>query len=179
MKFFRKKIIGAPENPLLVRYSLFRCEAFGIFLHHMLRSDHERALHDHPWPFVSVVLRGGYTEIHDQTLQRKETRVWHGPGSVLVRPAEWRHRFELSPRSVQVRCASEESLTDAFLRAARQKCDAWTLVFVGRRCRRWGFFVPKSSDALGNRRFRWCWWRKYDADRGICEERILHAEGED
>lgn len=169
MKFFQKKIIGPVKNPLLVRYILFRCAAFGIFVHHMLRSDHDRALHDPPWPFVSVVLRGGYYEVHDQTLQRTETTRWHKPGSVLVRPAEWRHRFLLESKPIVY------GLKTWWWGYA----PAWTLVFVGRRCRRWGFFVPRKPDALGNRRFRWCWWRKYDPERGICAEEVLFDEGED
>lgn len=144
MKVFRRKVIGGASNPLLVRYVVFRCAAFGIFVHHLMRSDHDRALHDHPWPFVSIVLRGGYCELHDQTLDGSTFCLWHGPGSVLVRPAEWRHRFGLSR-------------------------PAWTLVIVGRRQRRWGFFAPGG----------WCWWRKYNPANGICEENVFWEGGED
>jgi hypothetical protein len=146
MKVFRKSVIGAdaPDGPLLIRYVLFRCAAWGVYLHHLMRSDHERALHDHPWPFVSIVLAGGYSEIHDQTLDHREARQFRAPGSVLVRPAEWRHRFVLTK-------------------------PAWTLVIVGRRCRKWGFFTSKG----------WCWWRKYDPQLGICEERVIWRGGKD
>lgn len=146
MKVLQKTVIAAdhPDGPLLVRYILFRCAAWGVYVHHLLRSDEERALHDHPWPFVSIVLRGGYAEIHDQTLDKRPVRVWHKPGSVLVRPAEWRHRFKVYR-------------------------PAWTLVLVGRRVRRWGFHLPTG----------WCWWRRYDPARGICEEQVLWTEGED
>jgi hypothetical protein len=144
MKLFRRSVIGQAENPLLIRYVLFRIAPFGLYLHHLLRSDHERALHDHPWPFVSLVLRGGYTEVHDQTLSGHQIETWRKPGSVLVRPAEWRHRFVL-------------------------RKPAWTLVIVGRRARRWGFFTREG----------WCWWRKYDPDLAICSDSILFREGED
>lgn len=155
MKLFRKTVIAADsqEGPLLVRYILFRCAAFGFYLHHLVRSDHDRALHDHPWPFVSIVLRGGYTEIHDQTLDGASTTLWHRPGSVLVRPAEWRHRFALTK-------------------------PAWTLVIVGRRSRRWGFFVPQASPAHSPRT-KWCWWRQYNPNLGICEDRVLYTQGKD
>ena len=36
---------------------------FAARLHHILRSDHDRALHDHPWPNASFVLSGGYWEV--------------------------------------------------------------------------------------------------------------------
>ncbi len=156
MKFFgvtlfEKRVIG-DGTPMLTRYILFRVPSFGIFLHHMHRSDHDRALHDHPWPFVSVVLRGGYREIHDQTLDGSQVSLYHRPGSVLVRPAEWRHRFALY--------LNLDTEPDT---------EAWTLVFVGRRSRRWGFFTPQG----------WCWWRKYNYRNGICEENVLWTNGKD
>ena len=145
-KCFRKTVIAAqdPRGPLLIRYILFRCEAWGLYLHHLLRSDDDRALHDHPWPFVSIVLRGGYFEIHDQTVSGRKIEAWRKPGSVLLRPAEWRHRVVLRE-------------------------PAWTLVIVGRRCRRWGFFAHRG----------WFWWRNYNPELGICEERVLFTDGED
>jgi hypothetical protein len=144
VKLFRKNVIGPAINPLLIRYILIRFEPWGIYLHHLMRSDYDRALHDHPWPFISIILRGSYTEIHDQTLDGSEAREEHRTGSVLIRPAQWRHRFLLTR-------------------------PAWTLVIVGRRCRRWGFFPAEG----------WCWWRKFNSDKGICEEQVLWTEGKD
>jgi hypothetical protein len=142
----QRRVIGAEENPLLVRYILFRVSAIGVYLHHLCRSDYDRALHDHPWPFISVLLSGGYDEVHDQTIDGKVTVVPHRRGDVLVRPAEWRHRFVLPDGK-----------------------KAWTLVIVGRRCRRWGFFLPTG----------WCWWRKHNSELAICEEEILWEGGSD
>jgi len=34
-----------------------------VRLHHVLRSDLDRALHDHPWDNASLLLRGGYWEV--------------------------------------------------------------------------------------------------------------------
>ena len=120
VRFCERKEIGARPEVLMIRYILFRCAGFGIFVHHFLRSDYDRALHDHPWPFVAVVLKGGYWEQHDQTLSGANTYVYHRPGSVLVRPAEWRHRVLLTGGRT-----------------------SWSLVFVGRRSRVWDFFTPK------------------------------------
>lgn len=145
MKVFNKTVIGPESNPLLVRYILFRCEAFGVYLHKLCRSDYDRALHDHPWPFISVVLCGGYDEVHDQTTDGSTVTVWHKAGSVLVRAAEWRHRFVL------------------------HRAPVWTLVIVGRRQRRWGFWLPGG----------WCWWRQHDTEKGICEDVVLHRSGSD
>lgn len=146
MKFFSKTVVGEPSSPLMIRWVLFRCEAFGIYVHKFLRSDHERALHDHPWPFVAIILKGGYREEHDQTIDGRPIIEWRWPGQILLRPAEWRHRIILSPGTT-----------------------SWSLCLVGRRCRRWGFFTSRG----------WCHWRRYNAALGICEDRILHAGGDD
>lgn len=41
----------------------------GVRVHHIQSSDADCALHDHPWPFISIILFTGYTEIRpaDQT----------------------------------------------------------------------------------------------------------------
>lgn len=140
-------MIGYGHDPLLIRYTLFRVPAFGIYLHRFIRSDYDRALHDHPWPFVSILLRGGYTEVHNQTIDGKETKVLHRRGTVLVRPAEWKHRVELS--------------------WDLDNTPTWTLVLVGRRQRQWGFWIDG----------KWCWWQKHDPERNACAEEIIHKEG--
>lgn len=120
VKFCERKEIGARPEVLMIRYILFRCPWFGIFVHHFLRSDYDRALHDHPWSFVAWVVKGGYLEEHDQTITGQRVRKIVPPGSILVRPAEWRHRV-LLPLG----------------------CTSWSIVIVGRRERIWGFFTPK------------------------------------
>lgn len=74
---------------LLIRYFILNTRVFGIFLHHLISSDDDRALHDHPWSFITILLTGGYWE-HTTT-----ERLWRGRFSVLFRPAEWQHRLEL------------------------------------------------------------------------------------
>lgn len=144
LKILEKRVIGPDDDPLLIRWILFRVPRFGVYLHKLCRSDYDRALHDHPWPFISVILKGNYTEVHDQTIDGQKVFEPHSRWSILIRPAEWRHRFVLDN-------------------------PAWTLVIVGRRARRWGFFLPSG----------WCWWRKHNYRLGICEEDILWEEGND
>lgn len=151
LKLFEKVIIGPVNDPLLIRYVLWRLPVIGMYLHNMRRSDYDRANHNHPWSWVSLVLKGGYWEWHDQTLDGKNVKEWRGPGSVLVRPAQWRHRFELP------------------ITATLTPQPSWTLVIVGRRCQKWGFFLPDG----------WCWWRKHNYKLGICEEEVLHTGGKD
>lgn len=118
LKIFTKRMVGPADDPLLVRWILLRVPRIGIYLHKLCRSDYDRALHDHPWPFISIVLRGNYIEVHDQTIDGKPVYEGHGRGAILIRPAEWRHRFILT-----------------------ENTPTWTLVIVGRRQRQWGFFL--------------------------------------
>lgn len=83
-----------------------------VFLHLFRRGDAEGYCHDHPWPFTSVVLAGGYWE---HTFDGR--RRWYGPGRVLRRPADWRHWVEVPPGRT-----------------------CWTLLFVGHKVRSWGFW---------------------------------------
>ncbi len=145
---FERKTIGreAGEGPLLIRWILIRVPAFGIYLHKLCRSDYDRALHDHPWPFISIVLRGGYFEVHDQSPQRKKVWLWRGAGAVAYRPALWRQRIVIP--GVE---------------------PAWTLMLVGRRQRPWGFHLTTG----------WCWWRRHNPAKNICEDEVIWTHGRD
>ncbi len=83
-----------------------------LFVHLFHRGD-EPYDHDHPWPFWSVILAGGYWE------HTPAGRRWYGPFRLLRRPADWRHHIELPPG---------------------RRC--WTLVWTGPRVRGWGFWCP-------------------------------------
>ena len=155
LTLFEKKAIGSPL--LLYRYILFRLPAIGVYLHQFVRSDYERALHDHPWPYVAIVLKNGYYEVHDQTISGKEICEFRAPGRVLVRPAEWRHRVQL-----QVRWWYQPG-------SSYYEVHSWSLVIVGRRQRQWGFHTPTG----------WCWWRQYNQSKDICEDHVLYEEGGD
>lgn len=95
---------------------------FAARIHQILRSDDARAFHDHPWNYLTIVLRGGYTEVKpvfDKSgLFIGETRKWCGPGSILWRPAKSWHRLELPTGK-----------------------DAWTLFITGSWQQKWGFMV--------------------------------------
>lgn len=114
--------IGGPENPYLRRWHLTpRGDGPAVYLHQFLRSDDDRALHDHPWPSVSVVLDGSYVE----HLGRGASRL-REPGHVTEREATSAHRVELLTNHT----------TNALM-------PCWTLFLVGDRIREWGFLCPQ------------------------------------
>lgn len=117
------------NTPYLTRWTLlgrrFAGDGLAVFLHRFHRSDADE-MHDHPWPFVSVILAGGYfekTPAPGWSNGSGPTRtLWYGPGSVLRRPARWIHSV-LIPDGA----------------------DAWTLIIRGRKERSWGFWCPASG----------------------------------
>jgi hypothetical protein len=85
-----------------------------VRLHHWVKSDDTRGLHDHPWPFVTCVLWGGYWDvtIADGRLRAQALRA----GSVTHRRARHMHAVYVPPGG-----------------------EAWTLVVTSSLERRWGF----------------------------------------
>lgn len=113
-------IVGGEDNPYLYRWYLIpRNRYFNIYLHKFLRDDDDRALHDHPWWFISLILKGGYFERVKQTVLRRDRF------SLAFRPATHRHRVIL------------------FRDALGPKQPCWTLIITGRKKRIWGFWCPK------------------------------------
>lgn len=128
--WFRKLISGRPhmciggaERPYLRRWYLIpRNRWFNVYLHQFLRDDDDRALHDHPWWFISVMLRGAYMEhLEDGRI------IGRYAPSIAIRPALHRHRVQLFPTGGPW--------------SPRRPC--WTLVITGRKYREWGFWCPK------------------------------------
>jgi len=133
----RKRIVmdRVENEPYLERYYLFLRERnrfpFNIFLHKFLKSDPDD-VHDHPWPYATLILKGGYWEWipHFDTVGRKtgEYQVWRGPGHFRISKANSFHRIELDPNIT-----------------------AWTLFMPGPKQRDWGFLVKN----------KWIQWEQY------------------
>lgn len=99
------------QDPYLVRYYLLNLRPLcRVVIHQIIRSDVD-GLHDHPWPYASLILKGGYWE---QTLKG---RFWRKPGHFRIRAANSYHRLEKDPK------------VD----------DVWTLFFMGPKIKEWGF----------------------------------------
>jgi hypothetical protein len=119
-------IVGGTEYPYLLRwYVIPRNRWCNIYLHKFLRDDDDKALHDHPWHSLSVVLKGGYFEV--LPFQSEELVVLREPGDVILRRAEHSHRIALH-RDLSTR---------------NKLVPAWTLFITGPRVRQWGFHCPK------------------------------------
>ncbi|SKM28902.1 hypothetical protein [Mycobacteroides abscessus] len=153
------QIIGGNDDPYLLRWYLIpRNPVLNIYLHQFLRSDDDRALHDRPWWFWSMVLLGHYYE-H----RADGRRIKRHAGSIAYRRAETRHRVEL-PTS-----------NDPFSLLSRED-SCVTLVITGPRVRVWGFWC---KDRFGETRSRQYEVERfvpyYDWHDGGCGEPIDHG----
>jgi hypothetical protein len=113
------------NEPYLERYYVFLKDRtwfpFNIFVHKFLKSDPDH-LHDHPWPYFTLILKGGYYEwvpYYDKD-NKKMTEIckWRGPGHFRICKATSYHRIDLNPAVT-----------------------AWTLFIPGPQKREWGFLV--------------------------------------
>lgn len=139
----RKRIVmdRVENEPYLERYYLFLKERerfpFNVFLHKFLKSDPDD-VHDHPWPYATLILKGGYWEwipIFDSVGRKTgEIQHWRSPGHFRTCSANSFHRIELDPNIT-----------------------AWTLFMPGPKQREWGFLVKN----------KWVQWQEYLQQRKV------------
>ena len=84
---------------------------FNVMIHHIVESD-EEDIHNHPWPFFVLILKGGYWEYTNSG------KHWRGPGFWALRFPNHFHRIEL-----------------------KDEDGSWSLFIRGPKIRNWGFRV--------------------------------------
>ena len=138
----RKRVIMDRENnePYLIRYYLFlkdrKTFPFNIFLHKFLKGDPDD-VHDHPWTYATLILKGGYWEwipqFNSNGIKTCEIGKWRGPGHFRISRSTSFHRIEIDPT-----------------------VSTWTLFMPGPLVREWGFLVKNkwihNDDYLAQRK---------------------------
>lgn len=140
-------VIGGEADPYLRRWWLLpRNWIFNVYLHEFVRSDDDRALHDHMYFNCSILLRGKYFE-HTIAAGGVRSKVCRIAGDVVFR-SPWRaHRIELFRRWLRV---LESNGSTAYHAVGELPC--WSLFITGPRMRSWGFHCPDAG---------WIHWRKF------------------
>lgn len=128
---FRRLQLVGPDGRFLDRVGI-DLNLLGVYLHRIDQADPGLDLHDHPWPFLSIVLRGGYTEEVVDTREagraaRRFRRSWLRGSAHRLRLHEAHRIIDVLPGTV-------------------------TLVLRGRKQRQWGFYLP----------YGWVDQQKYD-----------------
>lgn len=126
-----------PDNPRDFCTQWHERKLPSIRVHHIKMSDSGKECHDHPWWFLTIILKGSYIETRpifekvwfgDSTVETgkvigfESTR--HGPGSILFRSAYDFHRIDLDPSSPD---------------------GAWTLFTTGKKIHTWGFLMESAQ----------------------------------
>lgn len=108
-----------PLSVYLTRWRVIQTPLGGLYLHRYTSPDPRATLHDHPWGFLSIVLKGGYDELRIEVadIERDQVPRWH------------KVRFFNRVRSTSAH--SIRTLVDK---------PTWTLLLVGRRKRTWGYW---------------------------------------
>lgn len=114
--FLVKEIVSRAGVLHFQRYRFIETKAFRVYLHRISASDEDKDMHDHPWSFRSLILKGSYTETWTTPPN------WDNPQTRTVRPGDvvkhhhWdAHKLTLNTPVV------------------------WTLVLTGDKSHDWGY----------------------------------------
>ena len=142
-----------------------------VFIHKFVRSDEDRALHDHPWNFLVIPIWRGYIEHSDRVVicdcepgstycemcegdgayrEPVRRRVWPIIGT-RYRDATYRHRVEL------LECDYDDDLvTESQCPKCQGMCElpSWSIFVRFTEHRKWGFW-PKEGWIAFNK-----WWQE-------------------
>lgn len=117
--FFSRMVIPCEDSAYyLVRLRLIQTPWFGVYIHDIHEPDSACDPHDHPWTFISIVLRGGYLE-----------RLWGDPGG-----ESWNARDQSHSR-----WSWHKMPTSAAHQILAVLPRTETLILAGARKRVWGF----------------------------------------
>lgn len=133
--WFRKRLVReiADKNGRVVfrRWRVITTKWFSLYVHAIYDRDKDIFLHDHPWNFISLILKGGYQEDYAFPSQgiHNMTR-WRRPGS--IRRMEGIGEYHRIRRLINGTC--------------------WSLVLTGARENQWGYLTP--SGWVHNKEYR-------------------------
>ena len=144
--------LGREECPYLRRWALL-LGVCSLRVHHFLSSDDDRHFHDHPWWFVTLVLRGGYTDVSpcpvceglgfDKEQRNKLLTQFDKSGVLVNETITWCQTCDgtgdkedhLGPGSIRYRPALHRHTVRT------DPGGVWTLIITGPALRQWGFWV--------------------------------------
>jgi len=148
-----------PNEVYLKRYPIFNNSAFGLYIHRFMKSDQDDP-HDHPFDFISYVVKGQYYEKryqHDYVplfgIHQQEE------GSALRREGTFAVRFATQAHSVKLEKEfdKKEDYKDAVL----------TVILRGPRYRQWGFWKGKTpNNDVSDSFVSWVHYSDYRPDGG-------------
>lgn len=112
---------------------IFQKLGIAIRIHKILRSDNGRDFHNHPWNFISVILKGCYFEVtpkfDENGFYQGENKTFYTDNDVLFRQHKHFHRLQLLVRSFY---NEKDEYAISYM-------PVWTLFITFRKRCSWGF----------------------------------------
>lgn len=120
------------DGTYLTRWRVIQTPWGGLYVHRFTGPDPRPTLHDHPWNFRSIVLRGGYVErrLDPITMEVDEDHV--------------------------VRRTNRVKATHCHSIMRLLRVPTWTVMLVGPRRRTWGYLEPRLNRGLVPHK-EWVW----------------------
>lgn len=132
ISFMDRVMINKGGKPYLDRLTFLSIYKWLSIKYHKIMQSDGNCDHNHPWVFMTIILSGGYYEWTPRTQNdsgetvafgygvdgEPEVCKWHGPGSIMFRGRNWRHRLALKDGK-----------------------PARTFVITGPELKDWGFFT--------------------------------------
>lgn len=137
------------------RYCLFESRWLSARVHHIATADLDRHMHDHPWNFVSLVLRGGYLEL--RPAEREPCFITVSKPRGLVWEDEQVERSRMTQRlcgDLAFRRATDRHRIVSVLP------HTWSLFVYGPVLQWWGFYTPQGK----------IHWRDYASPVGVSND---------
>lgn len=176
--FSKREIRDCDGSTYMHRWFVIRNELFAMYIHKFVRSDFERALHDHPWSFIVIPIWRGYIE-HSEgrcgycrdytsectcgewgvpgnkgTVTQTRRRVYPLLG-IRFRRAEFRHRVELFTKRKYYVGWEDNYPASKFVDVP---LPSWSIFIRFRKRRKWGFWLPTGwEEAVA-------WWKTHCED---------------
>lgn len=129
----RRLTLAHNGRPFLERWGICHERFGGFYVHKIADADPGLDLHDHPWAFISIILRGGYTEQAIGTDVAVECAKVADRWPETCQPGIERRFGWLSVHRMPLTVAH---------RITAALPNTWTLVLRGPTRRVWGFYLP-------------------------------------
>lgn len=140
-------LVHADGSMYMERYWLVKnFFGFSARVHGIHTPDMDRAMHDHPWSFISIVMRGAYIET---TPNRQNTIDFHAVGAIgATEPQQERFRGTGSIAFHGFWHRHRVTLVTEW-----DYLPVWTLFITFPKRQSWGFFTPDGK----------IWWWVYES----------------
>lgn len=149
----------------LTRYFLFggTYSRYALMLHHMHMPDDDACHHDHPWWFITCVLKGGYIEEvargFAERVPPNTTYMSLDEDTPDLKPGDKMFSVGVGPQVETVfnrpGVVWYRPATHAHRIASLPTGSCWTLVLRGQKQRSWGFHADDG----------WVWWQDFIRSR--------------